>query len=279
MITPINSVLLAYVFLTSDYTMFKKLDSNRIVTDGRVKKLLSSFGEKVIDIPIIVNEFYQIIDGQGRFEARKQLGLPIPFIIINDLNLDDCIRLNRYNTKWTINDWVDSWANNKDHNISSNYIRLKNCANSNNISFSRAINLSLHSWIKTENMTEGKLVFTDDDVTAVNDVVEKGNEIITALCFTQRTNEAFWSSVKVAIRTDGYNHARMIRNCTSCRATYHQMANMEAQLKEFSRIYNYRTTKVASKLYFEDYMRNKGYNIRSYSERKSSDRVDVSTLE
>lgn len=58
------------------------------------------------------------------------------------------------------------------------------------------------------------------------------------------------------------------------------MAALEDQLKEFSRIYNYKT-KASNRIYFEDYMRNKGYNIRSYNTEpfnKELEGEDVSTL-
>lgn len=279
MFVPINSKPLSTVWETSDYSLFKKLDANRIVTDARVKKLLASFGEKVIDIPIIVNQYYQIMDGQGRFETRKRLNLPIPYIIIPDLDLTDCVRLNRYNSNWTIDDWVDSWASNINPMISSNYVRLKKCVLDYNISFTRAISLAKH-YQRTTAIEEGKLIFDEDDIASVNDNVKKGNEIIEALCFTQRTNEAFWSSVKVASNTVGYNHAKMIKNCAACRSTYHQMSNVESQLKEFSRIYNYRSSKSSGKIFFEDYMRNKGYNVRSYTKEEwRTNRVDISTLQ
>ena len=69
------------------------------------------------------------IDELGRIvlpiETRKRLGLPIPFIIIPDLNEDDCSRLNKYNTKWEIEDWVNSWAKNENKEIANNYILFK----------------------------------------------------------------------------------------------------------------------------------------------------------
>ena len=50
------------------------------------------------------------------------------------------------------------------------------------------------------------------------------------------------------------------------------------QLVEFERIYNYRSKK-GGRLYFSDYMRNRGENVRDYSKTYSPyNDTDVSTL-
>lgn len=96
-------------------------------------------------------------------------------------------------------------------------------------------------------------------------ILKVGNEIIDALATTNRTNEAFWVSVKVLTETDGYDHLNMLENCKKLRGSYAQASNIENQLAEFSRIYNYKVRKT-SKLFFEDYMRNRGYNVRTYDD-------------
>ena len=264
------------VYETMDYNLFSRLEENRIVTDGRVMKLLASLGEKPLATPIICNEKLEIIDGQGRYEARKKLGLPIPFLIIEGCDFEDCVRLNRFNTNWEIKDWCDSWARNENPDIAKNYINFLECVKSNKISVSRTMRLA--GITNTNDVIEkGTLVFTENMAQAVTEIIFKGKEILTALCFTQRTNDAFWISVKVATITNGYDHEKMVRNCAICRSTYQQMSNIESELKEFSRIYNHK--KSVNKIYFEDYMRNKGYNVRSYENNSClTNKQNVSTL-
>lgn len=287
LIVPEDTWLLTNVYETTNYEIFKRLESNRAVTAERVKKLLSSFGEKAIDIPVVCNEKFELVDGQGRYEARKQLGLPIPFIVINGLDIEDCRRLNRYNTKWSVIDWINSWANNANEKIAANYKALKKCMVDNNVSASRALRLSGHGGHAHGDgggvIESGNLIFTEKDDQIVRDILKKGNEILEALCFGQRTNEAFWTAVRVATTTDGYNHQKMIKNCVWCRSTYHQMSNLDAELKEFTRIYNYKTNdKSSRRLYFEDYMRNRGYSVRTYDETNPAfvmSKQDVSSLQ
>lgn len=77
-----NSHIIGTVFETFDYEMFVKLEANRIVSAARLRKLIESLTVHEISIPIICNEKMEIIDGQGRFEARKSMGRPIPYLVI-----------------------------------------------------------------------------------------------------------------------------------------------------------------------------------------------------
>lgn len=272
----------AVVYTTTDYDKFKKLEENRTVTENRAGKLTASFGEKEIINPIIVNEKFEIIDGQGRFEALKRLNRPIKYIISFGANIEDCRRMNRYNTSWTLIDWIESYADNNNPAVAESYKNLLYCIKKNKIGLSRIESTSrvMLAHGGRSKVTDGTLVFRKSDIEDVEDCLKKGAEILDALTFTKRPNEAFWRGIRIMIDTAGYNHERMLRNCALQRAKYNQMANLDGQLKEFSRIYNYR--KCGSYLYFEDYLRNKGYSVRSYNQtfgnHKNSLEEDVSTL-
>lgn len=274
---------IAVVYTTTDYNKFKKLEENRTVTENRAGKLTASFGEKEIINPIIVNEKFEIIDGQGRFEALKRLNKPIKYIISFGANIEDCRRMNRYNTSWSIIDWIESYADNSNPSVAESYKNLLYCMKKNHVSLSRVESTShimLQSGGHSKTVTNGTLVFSKTDIEDVEDCLKKGQEILDALTFTKRPNEAFWRGTRIVIDTAGYSHERMLRNCALQRAKYNQMANLDGQLKEFSRIYNYR--KCGNYLYFEDYLRNKGYSVRTYEQsfgnHRNSLEEDVSTL-
>lgn len=110
------------ILSTKDYNLFKKMVGNRPTQLFRVKKILKSI-EKVgyITNPIIVNDKMEIIDGQARFEALKQLNLPIDYIIVNNAGIKECISMNTYNSNWKEMDYINSYVN--VGNI--NYIRFK----------------------------------------------------------------------------------------------------------------------------------------------------------
>lgn len=65
-------------YRTDNYAKFKRLDGNRGVQLMRVKKVMDSVkANGYIYSPLIVNERYEVVDGQARLEAFKQLGIPV----------------------------------------------------------------------------------------------------------------------------------------------------------------------------------------------------------
>ena len=60
------------VFETRDYDQFKKLNGNRNINESQVDGIVHSILEVGYQpVPILVNEFMEIIDGQHRLEAVK----------------------------------------------------------------------------------------------------------------------------------------------------------------------------------------------------------------
>ena len=110
------------VYLETDLSVFKTLDGNRSVEPARVDKIVRSI-QKVgfVPSPIVVNECMEVIDGQGRLEACKQLNLPIPYIKIPNIGIDECLSMNINQVNWSTIDYVNSWA----ERGNENYIKLR----------------------------------------------------------------------------------------------------------------------------------------------------------
>jgi len=98
------------IYKTYNYLHFQKLQGNRRVNRSHLNRLLASIEEKSLIVPIIVNENYQIIDGQTRYECWKMLGKPIYFIKISGYGLPEVQRLNNNMKKWNYNDFLDSYC-------------------------------------------------------------------------------------------------------------------------------------------------------------------------
>lgn len=98
------------VYETTNYGMFKKMLGNRDVK-GESKIVDSIKRVGLVNNPIIVNENYEIIDGQNRLEALRQLNLPVSFIIQKGLGIDACRSLNIGQTNWGTEDYIYSFAN------------------------------------------------------------------------------------------------------------------------------------------------------------------------
>lgn len=60
--------------------------------------------------PILVNEKMQVIDGNHRLEAAKQLDLEVYFQVISGADSDTMILLNTAQKKWSFSDYVNFYA-------------------------------------------------------------------------------------------------------------------------------------------------------------------------
>ena len=99
------------IYCTSDYTVFKKLCGNRVVLEQRKNTIKNSIIENgYVRNPIVVNEKMEIIDGQGRFEALKELKLPVEYVIAHGAGQKECIALNANQKNWKSADYVKSFA-------------------------------------------------------------------------------------------------------------------------------------------------------------------------
>lgn len=101
----------ATVYQTNDYSIFRVLNGNRSVLTQRKRIILTSIKERgFIMNPIVVNEKMEIIDGQGRFEALRELDMPIYYIVAVGATIDDCIALNIKQKNWSLNDYIHCYA-------------------------------------------------------------------------------------------------------------------------------------------------------------------------
>jgi len=99
------------VFVVYDYDVFKTTEGNRNINRLHVERLKKSMSEYYLVSPIIVNENYEIIDGQHRFVAAKELGLPIYFICNHGYGLPEVQRLNQVFRAWSVDDFLEGYAN------------------------------------------------------------------------------------------------------------------------------------------------------------------------
>lgn len=98
------------VMLTKDYGMFKHIRGNRDLVESNIQAISNQLLDRGQQQPIIVNERYEIIDGQHRLEACKRLKMPVQYIKRTGANLDDVISTNIVGKKWTLMDYINRFA-------------------------------------------------------------------------------------------------------------------------------------------------------------------------
>lgn len=102
---------------TFKYDQFNLLANNRAVDENHVRRLKKAFAENpqtAAAQPILVNQRFEVIDGQHRLEACKELSLPVYFIVVPNVTIEDTRKLNVNQKSWIVRDFVRSYADSGD---------------------------------------------------------------------------------------------------------------------------------------------------------------------
>ena len=99
------------IYEENDYSVFNPLLGNRVVDEYRKMKIRESVAKVGwIKNPIVVNEKFQVIDGQARLEILQEMGLPVQYVIAYGTGVSECIAMNISQSSWRIIDYVTSYA-------------------------------------------------------------------------------------------------------------------------------------------------------------------------
>ena len=105
-----NITIFGNIMVTENYDMFKKIGGNRKINKANYAKIVKSMKEEQLIIPIVVNEKYEIIDGQHRFTACKDLGKPIYFYMVRGYGLEQVKRANIASSNWKKENYLDMFV-------------------------------------------------------------------------------------------------------------------------------------------------------------------------
>jgi hypothetical protein len=98
------------VHTTEDYFMFKPIDGNRNKNLLHINRLKKSMAENYLFTVIIVNEKYEIIDGQHRFHVIEELKLPLNYIVCKGYALEEVHILNANSKTWNSDDYLEGYC-------------------------------------------------------------------------------------------------------------------------------------------------------------------------
>lgn len=195
------------VYKTFNYTQFQMMRGNRIVNHANVSFIEKSMVEKQLIIPIIVNDNFEIIDGQHRFLACRKLGLPVYYIINEGYTIDDVIRANvNGGLKWYNKDYLDRYVALEN----PVYLTIRDFCVENLITATDYIKLT--SLIKDENSNITKTDFREgkfglEQHMRMTDFIEKLNIFNRFVGY--KTTSFMTAFMKLYLRED-YDHNSMI---------------------------------------------------------------------
>ena len=99
-----------YVQRTKDYSQFKYMIGNRPINEGNVKSVIAQLSQWPQVAPVIVNEHFEIIDGQHRLQACARLNIPVEYIVRPGFTIDHVISANASGKLWSRFDYIEKFA-------------------------------------------------------------------------------------------------------------------------------------------------------------------------
>ena len=99
---------------TTNYDMFKFREDNRKeISNVHVRVLVRSIthNNMLKYKPILVNSKMEVLDGQHRLLAAKEIGVPIFYEVEKDMDIKSIISLQTQKA-WTTTDYINAYAKN-----------------------------------------------------------------------------------------------------------------------------------------------------------------------
>lgn len=200
---------------TRNYDMFKFHQNNRKIDPTNLQNIKRSIRiNNLLDFkPISVNSSMEILDGQHRFLAAKELDLEICYQVHETANDEDIILLGANQKRWTLEDYVNYHATKG----CAAYKQIEEFARKNEISTMCALKILLSSnggiYEKIRKGTVGALEW--EKLASAQICINMAREIVSTIGrYSSEPMAPYHSdrclrSLMAISRLDGYDHEEM----------------------------------------------------------------------
>jgi len=188
------------VYVTSKYELFGFINGNREINPANLEKIKESLKTKqILESAIIVGyspndpegKIFKIIEGQHRFTACMQLGIPFSFIIRKDFDINDYTKsiadiqlLNTASKEWDVTNFMGSRATLGEEP----YVRYKKIYDTyksrNDGGFEHEIifyilnKIEGRKKVSHKSFKEGSLIFTENDMVYLDNKLKDLSEYL-----------------------------------------------------------------------------------------------------
>jgi len=190
--------------------------------------------------PIIVNKDMEVLDGQHRLLAAKELEVEVHYTVLEENDILDLIALNT-SKNWKNIDYLNFFCFHK----YQEYIKLKEFIEKNNLTLKIGINLAMGiSKHGLKDFKSGNFVFGNS---LVGLDIYKCNETVNRIkllkgSFQWLTSTRFWNPLLRLIKHPEFDFDKWIKNIELFVDRITQKATETGYLVMFEDIYNYRNT-------------------------------------
>lgn len=234
------------VYETSDYSIFKIMETNREI--DHVKKIIRSIDTVgYIPSPIICNEKMEIIDGQNRYCALKELGIPIQYYIVKGIGIKEAISLNIGQKNWTPMDYLKCYAEQGNETYQKLQALVEKYKKHSMLSLQEILFVCKKTvtatGMKTDEFKRGNLKLSDSEMKygeKIMDEILPLEDVIRNMIGTRRlivTGVAFCMGVK------GVNQKRFITMLRNNYPKIRPVCDLECYLDDLTNLYNHKVPK------------------------------------
>lgn len=225
---------MAEINKTHDYSQFRIVTTNREVDKNHVKRVKASIAKNnLLHLnPIIVNDKLEVIDGQHRLQAAKELKVAVWYVMSNEISQDHIAILNTNKKNWKLDDYIHYHAKNG----LTAYIAL-NTFMKNNSFIPSSVALSIAASNTESNMIrEGKLknVNLDEAEAMMSRISDYRNH------FSDAYTRKFVLAVKTIEKVNGFDHKQMIEQIALQPRSLKPCTTSKEYIKQLEELYNYR---------------------------------------
>ena len=105
-----DSTCNSQVRYTTEYSKFKLMEDNRDVDKKHVAELIINIRRRGQLQPILINEKWEVLDGQGRLKACKLLEIPVMYLLSYKTTIKDVILINTSQKSWVNLDYMKCFS-------------------------------------------------------------------------------------------------------------------------------------------------------------------------
>lgn len=241
---------------TKDYALFSQIEGNRIVDELHVERLKASFEKSYLMSPIIVNQKYEIIDGQHRFNAAKALGYPVNFIMVNGYTLHEVQLLNTNLKNWKKEDYLHAYCDlgYEEYMLMQQFMNdypdfgfagaekiLTNTTNGANIKRYDPDSIFPQNY-RQRSFQEGDLKILNLELS-----YENADKIMSFKPYYDGFNRSFFIAAMIGIfKNKNYNHQQMIQKLKINPGAMVHCSNVSQYKELIENIFNYRSREKVS---------------------------------
>jgi len=249
-----SSTVLTTIFTTTDYSIFGHIGGNRNLDPSNLNKIKQSVSKKHIKTNAVICILdlndpikpLKMVDGQHRFEACKDLNIPVSYVIDSSLSmasiLNDITLLNTASKEWDVSDFMNSEA----QKGNQNYILYSKVYNSFDKSFDHeSLFYILNSdvsrtlpKISYPNFKDGGLRFNQSDF---NYLSQRLTDISQFNYYNEMGGKRYYQkALNQFLNTSGFNMNQMLAKLQARQSTITKCTTVEGSLKQLADIYNYK---------------------------------------